>query len=352
MMPYLPARFSTMRWRAGGVAAARMVLLIRKGPLGKAGSMISITEVRQAAQRIAPYVRTTPLVRLEALDDYLGCQVYVKLENMQVTGSFKFRGAMNAALQLSEEQLACGLVAASSGNHGKALSYAAKMLGTKATIVVPDTAAKVKVDAIAALGATVVRCSVEERFQEAARIATETGGTLVPPYDDERIMAGQGTIGMEISQQLPSADVVVTPVSGGGLLGGVSTAVKALMPNTRVYGAEPAARPRWTESLKAGQRVTVKSNPTNADALVTLTPGQACFPVVQQRVDAVVAVEEDALLAASKTLLTEGKVLAEFSSAIGIAAVREGLIPVSPESKVCFVISGGSIGFDQIALLA
>lgn len=313
--------------------------------------MISVEDVRQAQQRIAPYVRTTPLIRLEVLDESLGCQVYAKLENLQVTGSFKFRGAMNAALQLTDEQLACGLVAASSGNHGKALSHVATMLGTTATIVIPDTAPAVKVDAIAALGARVVRSSVEERFEVAASIAAETGATLVPPYDDERIMAGQGTLGLEIAQQLPDADVVITPISGGGLFGGVSTAVRALLPNTRIYGAEPAARPRWTESLAAGKRVTVQANPTLADALVTLSPGVHTFPVVRANADGIVPVGEEALLDAARLLLTEGKILAEFSSAIGIAAVREGLIVVSPKDKVCFVISGGSIGFDQIAML-
>ena len=314
--------------------------------------MITVANIEQAARRIEPYARITPLIRLEALDPYVGCNAYVKLENLQVTGSFKFRGATNAALQLSDDQLSCGLIAASSGNHGKALSYVAKMLKTQATIVVPDTAAQVKVDAIAALGAKVVRCSVEERFDVAASIAAETGGTLIPPYDDERIMAGQGTIGLEIAKQLPEADVVITPVSGGGLLGGVACAVKAKMPHARVYGAEPLARPRWTESLKAGKRVTVKSNPTLADALVTLTPGETCFPVVSAYADGVVDVDEDALLNAAKALLMEGKILAEYSSCIGIAAVHEGLIEVSPDDNVCFVISGGSIGFTQIAALS
>lgn len=314
--------------------------------------MVCIDDIREAYERIAPYVRVTPLVRLEVLDGYLGCRVYAKLENLQVTGSFKFRGAMNAALQLSDERIACGFVAASSGNHGKALSHVAKMLGTTATIVIPDTAPQVKVDAIAALGATVVRSTVEERFEVASSIAVETGASLIPPYDDSRIMAGQGTVGLEIAQQLPDADVVITPVSGGGLLGGLSAAIKGSLPNARVFGAEPAARPRWTESLAAGAPVTVSPNPTLADALVTLSPGKTTFPVVKANADGVVAVGEDALLDASKLLLAEGKILAEFSSAIGIASVRERLIEVSPEDRVCFVISGGSIGFDQIALLS
>ena len=314
--------------------------------------MISIGDIREAAERIAPYVRTTPLVRLEALDGHLGCKVYLKLENLQVTGSFKFRGAMNAALQLSEGQIARGFVAASSGNHGKALAHVAKMLGTAATIVIPDTAPQVKVDAIASLGATIVRSSVEERFEVATRIATETGASLIPPYDDYRIMAGQGTIGLEIASMLPDASVVIAPVSGGGLLGGVSTAIKEALPNARVFGAEPAARPRWTASLAAGVPVTVQSRPTLADALVTLSPGKMTFPVVQAYADGVVTVDEESLLSASKLLLTEGKILAEFSSAIGIAAVRERLIEVSSQDKVCFIVSGGSIGLDQVAMLA
>ena len=291
-------------------------------------------------------------MRVAALDAHLGCKVYLKLENLQVTGSFKFRGATNAALQLPMRQVAHGFVAASSGNHGKALAHVAKMLGTTATIVIPDTAPPVKVDAIAALGANVVRSTVEERFQVAARIAEETGAALIPPYDDERIMAGQGTIGLEIARQLPGTDIVIAPVSGGGLLGGLARAIKGTPAHARVYGAEPAVRPRWTKSLAAGVPVTVEANPTRADALVTLVPGQSTFPVVREYADGVVAVGEEALLDASRLLLMEGKVLAEFSSAIGIAAVREGLIEVSPKDKVCFVISGGSIGFDQIALLA
>lgn len=313
--------------------------------------MIAVEHVCEAAERIAPYARVTPLVRMEALDGHLGCRTYVKLENLQVTGSFKLRGAVNAALQLSERQRARGLVAASSGNHGKALSYVAKMLGITVTIVIPDTTPKVKADAIKALGATVVHSTVEERFRVAAAIAEETGASLIPPYDDERIMAGQGTIGLEIAGQLPEADAVITPVSGGGLLSGVATAVKARLPRARVYGAEPVARPRWTESLKAGRRLTVPSSPTLADALLTLAPGELTWPVVSSLVDGVVPVSEDSILSAAKLLLMEGKILAEFSSAVGIAAVRDGLIPVSADEKVVFVISGGSIGLDQIALL-
>ena len=158
---------------------------------------LTLQDVQAARARIAPYALQTPLLRLPSLDGYLGCRVYAKAENMQITGSFKYRGAMNKILSLSKEELDRGIVAASSGNHGKALAYAARMLGLKATIVLPYTAAQIKVDTIAGWGAETVRCEVQERFEVAERICRERGATLVPPYNDEEVMAGQGTAGLE-----------------------------------------------------------------------------------------------------------------------------------------------------------
>ena len=167
---------------------------------------LTVQEIREARARIAPYAVKTPLLRLAALDGYLGCRVYAKAECMQVTGSFKYRGAMNKILSLSKEELSRGIVAASSGNHGKALAYAAKMLGVKATIVLPYTAAQIKVDTIAGWGAETVRCDVSERFEVAERICRERGATLVPPFNDEVVMAGQGTAGLELMEQEPELE--------------------------------------------------------------------------------------------------------------------------------------------------
>lgn len=313
----------------------------------------TVETVKEARERIRDYVTETPLLRMEMLDGYLGCQVYVKLENMQKIGAFKFRGAMNKIQKLTDEELACGIVAASSGNHGKAIAYGAKMKGAKATIIMPRTAPSMKIEAIRGLGAEVILCDAAERFDVAAKVCAERGSTMVPPYDDYDVMAGQGTLGLEIMEQCPETDLVVVPASGGGLIGGVSTAIKGVSDHTKVYGAEPSVLPRYSKSLEAGEPVTVPmpEQKSVADALVSNRPGLKCFPVVRDHVDGFAAVEDMYMLKAMKMLLMEGKILAEPSSCIGMGAVLQGLIPVKPEDKVCFVISGGNLGFDQLELL-
>ena len=312
---------------------------------------ITLDMILEAQERIAPYIVKTPLLRLQNLDPFLGCQVYVKAECMQVTGAFKLRGALNKILSLSPEELSCGVVAASSGNHGRAVAHCAKMLGTSAVIVMPRTAPALKIENIRALGAEVVLCDASERFRVAEEIRAERGATMVPPFNDEKIMAGQGTAGIEIIEQCPALDTVIVPVSGGGLLSGVSTAVKGLAPQVRVFGAEPAALPRYSASLEAGRPVTVERHSSVADALVADTPGSLCFPQVQSYADGVFPVEDSFLLRGMKLLLLEGKVLAEPSSCIGIGAVLQGQIPVSPGRKVCFLLTGGSAGLDQLDAL-
>ena len=312
---------------------------------------LTLEKIFEAKNRIAPYTTRTPLIRLEKLDEYLGCQVYLKAECMQITGAFKLRGAVNKIRMLTPEQLSCGIVAASSGNHGKAVAYTAKKLGAKATIVMPYTAPAIKVNAIKELGAEVVQCETSERFDVAERICREKNATMVPPYNDEEIMAGQGTAGIEILEQCPEVDKVVVPVSGGGLISGVSTAVKALRPHAKVYGAEPTALPRYSESLKAGKPVQVEQKRSVADALACSLPGDLCFPVVAANTDGVCAVEDSCTLKGMKLLLMEGKLLCEPSSAIGIGAVLQGLLPVEKEEKVCFPISGGNVGFEQLKIL-
>ena len=312
---------------------------------------LTLKEIQNARSRIAPYIVQTPLLRLSNLDSFLGCEVYAKAECMQITGSFKLRGAMNKMLSLSKEELAHGIVAASSGNHGKAIAYAAKLLGAKATIVMPETAPKIKADAIRSLGAEVVQCDVSERFEVAAELCRERGATMVPPFNDETVMAGQGTAGLEIMEQCPELNAVVVPVSGGGLIGGVSTAIKAVSPSTRIYGAEPAALPRYSASLKADSPIKVEPKESIADALVAQIPGDICFPYVAAHTDGFADVGDDSLLKGWKLLLTEGKLLCEPSSAIGIGAILQGLIPVKKDDKVCFLVSGGSVALEQLDIL-
>ncbi len=312
---------------------------------------LTIREIEQARARIAPYITETPLLRLPQLDTALGCRVYAKAECMQTTGSFKLRGAMNRLLTLGEEALSRGIVAASSGNHGKAVAYAARQLHVKATVVLPYTAAKVKVETIRAWGAEIVQCDVAERFEVAERLSRERGAAYVPPFNDEAVMAGQGTAGVELMAQCPELDAVVLPVSGGGLIGGVATAVKAVSPGTRVYGAEPAALPRYTASLAAGRPVAVEKRPTVADGLVSNQPGDVCFPYVARYTDGFADVTEEDILRGMKLLLLEGKLLAEPSSAVGIGAALAGQLPLSGEDRVCFFISGGSVALEQLRML-
>ena len=309
---------------------------------------MTLETIRAAHARIAPYIVPTPLLRLPALDDALGCEVYVKAECMQRTGAFKLRGAMNKILALTDDERARGFVAASSGNHGRAVAYAAQRFGTHACIVMPETAPAVKQAAIRALGAELVLCDASERFAVAARLCAERGATMVPPFNDELVMAGQGTVGLEIMAQCPEIDAVVVPVSGGGLIGGVSTAVKALAPRVRVFGAEPAALPRYTVSLRAGHPVQVEQKRSIADALVAQTPGNVCFPYVAVNTDGFADVADADILRGMKLLLLEGKLLCEPSSAIGIGAVLRGQLPVHKGDKVCFVISGGSVALEQL----
>lgn len=312
---------------------------------------LTLEKIFEAKNRIAPYTTRTPLIRLEKLDEYLGCQVYLKAECMQITGAFKLRGAVNKIRMLTPEQLSCGIVAASSGNHGKAVAYTAKKLGAKATIVMPYTAPAIKVNAIKELGAEVVQCETSERFDVAERICRERNATMVPPYNDEDIMAGQGTAGIEILEQCPEIDTIIVPVSGGGLIGGVSTAVKGMDNSVKVYGAEPAALPRYSASLAAGKPVKVEQKKSIADALVSQMPGDQCYPYVAANVDGFFDVEDEYLLKAWKLLLTEGKIFCEPSSAITVGAVLQGLAKVKKDEKVCFLISGGSAGLDQLKVL-
>ena len=312
---------------------------------------VTIEAIQAAQERISPYIVRTPCIHLKNLDPVLGCQVYVKAECMQITGSFKLRGALNKLLSLPSGQLANGVTAASSGNHGRAVAFGAKMLGTTAVIVIPRTAPEIKIRNIRSLGAEVVMCEAEERFRIAEQICRDRHAVMIPPYNDEEIMAGQGTVGIELTEQSPHFDMVITPVSGGGLLGGVAAAVKALSPETEVFGAEPEAVPRYSVSLAAGRPTAVKRQTSAADALVSDLPGSVCFPVVREHADGVAAVSDEYLLKGMRLLLMEGKILAEPSSCIGLGAVLQGKIPVSPGQKVCFILSGGNVGMSQLGML-
>lgn len=294
--------------------------------------MFGKQDIMEARERLAPYIYQTPVLHLQNLDDILGCRVYIKPECMQRTNSFKIRGALNKMLSMPKEELENGVVAASSGNHGKGVAFAAKLLGVKATIVIPDNAPQVKVDGIRKLGAEVVQCKLSERH----------------------IIAGQGTLGLEIAEQLPDVNYVVVPIGGGGLIGGVSVAVKSQIPKAQVIGAEPYVLRRYAMSVEAGERVNLEEQKSVADALLTQKPGERNYPIVTGNVAGFVGVIDESMLKAMKLLLMEGKILAEPSSCIGIGAALQGELQkwnVKKSDKVCFVVSGGNVGLDQIKKL-
>lgn len=308
----------------------------------------SIKNIETARERIKDRVYKTPLIKSHKLSDLFDFDLYLKLENMQKTGSFKYRGAMNKILSLDEDRLAKGIVCASSGNHGRALAYACKDLGISCIVVMPDSAPEGKIQAIKDLQAEIVLCEAKDRFILAKQIRDRRNMTLVPPFDDLEVMAGQGTCGLEIIEDLPDLDYVLVPVSGGGLIGGVATAIKARSQDTKIIGAEPAMASAYKHSLGLGYPDQVEAKPTIADALVSNRPGDLNFPVVQSQVDGLMAVSERYIDLGHKVLLMEGKILAEASASIGLGGIMEGLYEIPSGSKVCFIISGGSVSLNQL----
>lgn len=312
--------------------------------------MVTLNAIQDAQKRIAPYINRTPLLSLNNLDEYLGCQTYAKMESFQKTNSFKLRGALNASLTLPEEALKKGIVTASSGNHGKAIAYAAKQLGTKAHVVVPENTPKIKVEGIESYGAEIIFSAPSERFNVANKLCEENHWHFISPFDDNEVIAGQGTAGLEILEQLPDVDAIIVPVGGGGLIAGLATAVKETNPRVKIIGVEPASVARYTNSFVVGHPTSLpKESKSVADGLQTLKPGERNYPIVEKYVDEIVTVEEENILKATKLFLTEGKLLAEISSCITLGAFLQGSVKFNPTDKVVLFISGGNIGMDQFS---
>lgn len=314
---------------------------------------VSLQDIKAAAARIAPYVKHTPLLRAEKLDAVLGCKVYLKPENLQVTGSFKIRGASNKVLSLSDEERARGIIASSSGNHAQGVSFIAQQFGVRATVVMPENAPHTKVEGCRAMGAEVVLYGNDsiQRYKKLYEIRDAKGYTMVHSYDDPALIAGQGTSGLEIAQDLPDVDAVVVPLGGGGLLAGVATAIKGMVPGARVIGVEPAAIPRYSESFRQGERVVVPMGDTIADGLMITMTGENTYPLIKTYVDEVVTAEDEFIKRALGSILFGAKVLPEPSAAVGVAAAMARTITFKADDKVCFFISGGNIDSDRLASL-
>ena len=294
--------------------------------------------------------RRTPVLTCAGFDARAGVRAFFKCENLQRGGAFKIRGASNLILSLSAGELARGVVAYSSGNHAQAVAIAAKHVGARATIVMPEDAPRSKMDATRARGAQVVTYNraTEQREQIAARILEETGATLVPPFDHPRIMAGQGTAALELLEETGPLDALITPVGGGGLLSGSATIARALQPAIRIFGAEPQGANDTFLSLAAGKPVAIPHPDTIADGLRSPRPGTLTFPVIQQLAEAVLLVSDDEIRETVKFLLLRMKVLVETSGAVPAAAVLFGKLPPGIRS-VGVILSGGNVDFEELA---
>ena len=311
-------------------------------------SAVGIDDVRAAATRLRPWVHRTPLLPNRSLSETLGVEVRLKCENLQRAGSFKIRGAMNALLQLDDDRRRRGVVAFSSGNHAQGVALAARLLGIRATIVMPEGSVASKVEATKAYGAEVVTAGVTAATRDtvAREIAEKSGAAVIPPFDDERIIAGAGTVGAEIVEEWPDVASIVVPLGGGGLLAGVALAATSLNPRVEVYGVEPRAGNDGEQSFRSGRIVTIDSPTTIADGARTLAIGKRNFAIIRERVRDVVSVNDEVLLEATKFAMYRTKLVIEPTGALGIAALMSGTI--KPRGPVAIVVSGGNLDFSLL----
>ena len=310
--------------------------------------MSTLTDIRAAAIRIAPHVHRTPVVTCRTLDDQIQARAFFKCENFQKVGAFKARGATNAVLSLDDKTAARGVATHSSGNHAAALAYAASIRDIPCTVVMPDAAPAIKVEAVRGYGAKIVFCKQSEREETCERVVAETGATLIPPFDDPRIIAGQGTAALELLEEVGDLDAVVTPVGGGGLLAGTAVVVKSLRKQAIVYGAEPEAVDDAYRSLETGVRQPGVENPeTIADGLLTGL-GELNFEILRELHARIVTVTEEAIAEAARFHLERMKLVVEPSGATGLAALR-AMVPEIYGMKVGVIISGGNTDFRWLA---
>jgi threonine dehydratase len=306
--------------------------------------------VRAAAARLAPWIHQTPVATCATLDRLAGRSLFFKCENLQKTGAFKFRGASNAVLKLSAEIAAGGVVTHSSGNHAQALALAAKLRGIPAYIVMPRSAAAVKRRAVLEYGARIIDCEPNQAAREetAAAVLAETGGTLIHPYNNPDIIAGQGTVALELCEQVSGLDAVVAPVGGGGLVAGIGVTLRELAPAMRFFAAEPTGADDAARSKAAGALIAQTSPNTIADGLCT-SLGELTWPIVRDRVERVLTVSEEEIVAAMRLLWERAKILVESSSAVALAAVLGAEFRNQPGLKrVGIVLSGGNADLDRL----
>lgn len=311
---------------------------------------VTIEMIMKAYANMGTYVKRTPLIRSENLERlFAGGEVYLKLENLQYTGSFKVRGVANKMSSLSKEELARGVTAASSGNHAQAVAYMASRLGAKATIVMPKNAPKAKVEGARSYGAEVVLYGYtgEERDFKCEELIKTHGFCLIHSHTDPLVIAGHASAAVEIAEQAPHLqgggfDEIVLPCGAGSLVSGAALAAKKLMPHIRITAVEPAAVPRFTQSLQQNRAVTVEMGKTVADGLRVSKAEPINYALIRDYTDNLLTIDEESIMSAVKEIILRGKIVAEPSACVGIAAALAGKINMSAGRKICFVITGGN----------
>ncbi|HEX6244220.1 MAG TPA: threonine ammonia-lyase [Polyangiales bacterium] len=313
--------------------------------------MLCLADIEAAQERLRDAVLVSPCAHSRALSERLHCEVYLKLENLQRTGSFKERGASNKLAQLTGDQRAAGVLCASAGNHAQGVAFHARRLGIHATVVMPLATPLVKISATRELGAEVVLHggNYDEAFAEARRLHGDRGGTFVHGFDDLDIMAGQGTIGLELLQQVPELEAVIAPIGGGGLISGVAVALKQRAPHIRVYGVQTAAVPSMLAARAAGTSVEVDSRRTIADGIAVKRAGERCLAICERYVDDIITVDEETIAEAVLLLLEREKTLAEGAGAAALAGLLSGKLQNLEQRRVGVIVSGGNIDVNLIA---
>jgi len=314
--------------------------------------LVGLTEIEAASRRLAGIIVATPLIPADAVSEAVDAQVRLKCENLQRAGSFKIRGAYNFVSQLSDDQVAGGIITYSSGNHAQAVALAGRLRGLRVVVVMPTTAPKVKRDGAARLGAEIVfegTTSIERRARAEA-IAEREGLVIVPPFDHRHIIAGQGTVGLEIARAWEDVDIVLAPIGGGGLASGVAASVKRLVPSAKVIGVEPVGAASMRRALDNGSPTILEEIDTIADGLAPVIAGELTFEHARDLMDDVVLVDDEAIRRATEVLLNDQKLVVEYSGAATTAALLSG--KVKPKGgRVAVIISGGNLDPSILASL-
>lgn len=312
---------------------------------------VSLGDIEKARQRISRHVVLTPCPRAMAFDDVSPATLHLKLENLQRTGSFKDRGSLNRLLHLDDDERRRGVVTASAGNHAQAVAYHARRLGIPCTVVMPETAPLIKVSNTEGYGARVIQLGevLDDSAVEAYRLVDADGLVMIHPFDDPRVIAGQGSIGLEILEQVPEVDVIVVPVGGGGMISGIAVAVRSLAPHVRIIGVEAEAAPSARASRDAGEIVKITSSRTLADGIATKRVGEHTFPIIEALVDDLVSVSEEEIASAVLLLLERQKSVVEGGGAVSLAALARGSVQVAPDETAVLVVSGGNIDVNMVS---